>query len=311
MALKTCFLAWVASFIITEALSAPTQGGYTFATYPYFQKVTHAADDAINQDLQLPHVDNRGRIPTLNDMGFHFTLTDPVSEDFLNFITRPENQEKTVLEIGGAYGNLAEKAVSRGAKRYILNDMEKRHLRVFARYFYLKHQSYTLDELLGYIKLFEGRFPDNFSEDFPLIDVGIMNKALHYFKPREIDTAMRKLNRITRMGGIWYIFVISPYASTYDKFALVFENNKQRGYPFPGYCVDAKRYCADAHNSKYVPGLPQTLWFFDQEELQTLFTSYGFKVEAEWNLDLPTESNKHWRPGKDMVGIRVRKVVAF
>jgi hypothetical protein len=308
---RRVFLAWIVSFIACEAVLPATKGGYTFATYPHFQKVTQAAHDAINQDLTLPIMDNRGRIPTLNDMGFHFTIIDPVSEDFLNFIAQPENHEKTVLEIGGAYGNLAEKAVSRGVKHYILNDMDKRHLRIFARYFYSKHQNHTLEELLENIKLFEGRFPDNFPEDFPLVDVGIMNKVFHYFKPREIDATMRKLNRMTRMGGIWYVFVVSPYASTYEKFALVFESNKQRGYPFPGYCVDAKRYCVDAYNDKYVPGLPQTLWFFDQDELQKLFVSYGFKIEMEWNCDLPTESDKHWRPGKDVVGIRVRKIIAF
>ena len=303
--LITLFCKYIcASF---ASVTSPT-GQYKYSNFPFFESINFASNEALTQGLELPAMDSRGRIPTMNDSGFCFTVVDPVSEDFLRYISLPENQNKVILEIGGGYGLLAELAINKGVKHYILNDMEVRHLRVFARNFYLKNQSYQLDELLSNVKLFEGRFPDDFPDDFPQVDVGIMNKVFHFLKPREIDFAMSKLNRITRMGGIWFVFVVSPYASPYERFAVVYESNKRRGYPFPGYCVDAKVYCSDAKRNTHVPGLPQTLWFFEQTELHQLFTQYGFVVEREWDLDLPTASDKHWRPGRDMVGIRVRKI---
>jgi hypothetical protein len=257
------------------------------------------AQDAIDQHLIQPEADELQRIITLNSMGFQFSIHDPVTMAFLSEISLTKNINKVVLEIGGAYGYVAERAIKLGAKNYILNDMDVRHLKICARRLLANNDQVDL-ESLGYLRVFNGTFPYDFPDNFPKVDTILISKVLNYLKPRDIKPALSKLNKILRLGGLVYTLSVSPECRSYAPFRSTYYANKLQGNPFPGYCIGVQRYSLEHGLKSKV--LYSSVLFFSLEELIEHFTKHGFALKKSWSVNLPSKDNVTWQPGQDMVG---------
>jgi hypothetical protein len=50
------------------------------------------------------------------------------------------------------------------------------------------------------------------------------------------------------------------------------------------------------------------MYFFELDDLVNLFESNGFKILKTYSVDMPSNDNRSWNAGNDMVGIIAEKI---
>jgi SAM-dependent methyltransferase len=158
-----------------------------------------------------------------------FTKFDPLAEKFLQDIeAKPQN---VFFEVGGAYGNVAQAALEKGANNYYLNDCDARHLKAFARQ--LKDAGKS--SLFSSLHLIEGRCPDDVTLSENSCDAILVNKVLHFFAPETVDAFVLWLKNGLKPGGKVYVLVASPLHKEFKELLPFYEKQKNEGKRFPGY----------------------------------------------------------------------------
>ncbi|WP_161780943.1 class I SAM-dependent methyltransferase [Criblamydia sequanensis] len=260
--------------------------------------IYQAIFDAECENLTIPE-EHDYRISTLNKYGYMFTKFDPTVDRFLKLIEN--NLKQTFFEVGGAYGNVAEKALEKGIEKYYLNDCEERHLKSFARKLYKEGKTHLFPAL----HLIPGRCPDEVSMPSNSFDAILVNKVLHFFSPQTIDAFVEWLNDLLKPGGKVFVLTISPFYKGHEELLKDYQKQKEEGARFPGYC---SRY-ETSHSGEQYPSeaRPASLLFMEIDTLKDLFVQHGFQIEEEFKLAIINSDNSEWRAGNDMVGIIAHK----
>ena len=256
--------------------------------------ISQAILDAQFQKLVIPQ-EQEYKIPTLNQYGYMFTKFDPVVEHFLELIEKKPNL--SFFEVGGAYGNVAEAALEKGAKNFYLNDCEERHLKSFVRK--LKENEKT--HLFQGLHLVYGRCPDDIKMPECSLDAILVNKVLHFFTPDTIDAFVQWLNSGLKSEGRVFVLTVSPFFKGHEEFLEEYQKKKQEGIRFPGYrsMYEESKFAQTIE----LKARPVSLLFMEIDTLKSLFQQHGFQIEKEFELDMVDGENSEWKPGKDMVGI--------
>jgi hypothetical protein len=261
--------------------------------------VNHALEDIKLMDLKIPE-ESRFRVPTMNRFGYMFTKFDPIVDKWLESIKK--NPSQVLFEVGGAYGNVANAALENGIERYYLNDCEEAHLKLFVRQ--LKENK--REHLFSSLKLVVGRCPDDIKLRENSLDGILVNKVLHFFTPDNIDFLIEWMRKGLKIGGLVYIFTISPFYKGHEEIMIGYEKRKKQGIRFPGWCSS----CEEMDVSKIYNPLvcPTSLLYMEMSTLKELFEGHGFQIIEEFDLAIINEVNPEWVFGKDMAGIIAKKL---
>ncbi|MBS0624936.1 MAG: class I SAM-dependent methyltransferase [Verrucomicrobia bacterium] len=261
--------------------------------------ISQAISDAEAQKLTIPE-ESEYRVPTLNQYGYMFTKFDPIVERFLHLIE--SNPEQPFFEVGGAYGNVAEAALEKGAKNYGLNDCEERHLKSFAK----KLQDQGKTELFQALHLISGRCPEDVKIGPNSLEAMLVNKVLHFFSPETIDTFVQWIYEGLKPNGRVFVMTISPFYKGHQDLLAAYQTKKETGIRFPGYCSQFRE--SKAAQKYEEETRPASLLFMELDTLKQLFIQHGFQIEEEFELAIIDQDNHEWMPGQDMVGIIAQKI---
>lgn len=261
--------------------------------------VSRVLEDVQFTDLKIPE-EKRFRVPTMNQFGYMFTKFDPIVDRWLESVMK--NPSQVLFEVGGAYGNVARAALEQGIKKYYLNDREEKHLKIFARQ--LKEDK--KEHLLPSLELILGRCPDDVKLRDNCLDAILVNKVLLFFTPDNIDSFVEWIRKGLKIGGLVYIFTISPFYKGHEEILSEYEARKKRGIRFPGWCSSCEKM--DVHKIYDPLVRPTSILYMEMSTLKELFNRHGFQIVEEFNLAIINEDNPEWRPGKDMAGIIAKKL---
>lgn len=261
--------------------------------------ISHMVENIQFSDLKIPE-ENRFRVPTMNRFGYMFTKFDPLVIKWLESVMK--NPGQVLFEVGGAYGNVASAALKMGVKKYYLNDCEEKHLRIFARQ--LKEEK--KEHLFSSLELIVGRCPDDVKLRDSCLDAILVNKVLHFFTPSNIDSFIEWVRKGLKIGGLVYIFTISPFYKGHEEILIGYAERKKAGIRFPGWCPSCEKMDIGKIYNPQVR--PVSLLYMEMSTLKELFEGHGFQIVEEFDLAIINEENPEWRPGKDMAGIIAKKL---
>ncbi|WP_417904914.1 class I SAM-dependent methyltransferase [Candidatus Tisiphia endosymbiont of Micropterix aruncella] len=250
--------------------------------------------EAINKyyDLKLlqPKEEDDGRIQTLNKKGAMSPRLDEVTKKFIEF-----SKNRTVLEIGGAYG----KAMIETLKKqynviYHLNDLDERHLFIAAYNIEtLKLNQSTLDK----IKFISGDITSTFKTG-DKYDAILIARVLHFFSPEQLDNAVANIFSLLKDRGRVYVLAITPYVKRFESFIPEYEKRVLNKEPFPGYVQSLKDWVnIPVTNSNQLASIrDEPFMFLDQNVLTSIFKKHNFRIigckvvgleykSKSWSLD--------------------------
>jgi SAM-dependent methyltransferase len=212
--------------------------------------------------IQHPTYHTSGRRLTLNKMGWEDFQSDFPSEAFIE----GAGPLTTCLEVGGGTGYMAAKAAEKGGYVW-LNDLSPEHTRLF----------WKRPEVISnpsHITTHTGDFVDSASLPCSYFNAILARRVLHFFEPDRLKKAAAKLCALLKKEGRVYVVVETPYLKNWETFIPIYEENKKKGLPFPGFCDTPAKY-----NPLSAQNLPQTMHFLDPEVLSTVFSEAGFIIE--------------------------------
>lgn len=250
-------------------------------------------------DLRIPE-ESQFRVPTMNHFGYMFTKFDPIVDRWLESIRK--NPGQVLFEVGGAYGNVAKAALEKGIQKYYLNDCEEKHLKIFVQQ--LKEDK--KEHLFSSLELVVGRCPDDVRLRDNSLDAILVNKVLHFFTPDNIDSFVEWMRRGLKIGGLAYVFTISPFYKKHREILSGYEKRKNEGDRFPGWCSSCEKMDVGKVYNPLV--CPVSLLYMEMSTLKELFQGHGFQIVEEFDLAIINEENPEWGPGNDMAGIIAKKL---
>lgn len=199
-------------------------------------------------------------------------------------------------------GNVARAALEKGVKKYYLNDCEEKHLKIFAKQLIEDKKEHFLPSL----ELIVGRCPDDIKLKENCLDAILVNKVLLFFTPDNVDSFVSWIKKGLKVGGLVYVFTISPFYKGHEEIMIGYEERKKEGSRFPGWCSFCEKMDVE---KKYNPLVrPASLLYMEMSTLKELFQEHGFQIIEEFDLAIINEENLEWRPGKDMAGIIAKKL---
>jgi len=182
--------------------------------------LTAAIDEANSAPhLAIPQLNTDGRHFTLNRMGGNFASSVKnveVADYFLPTALRPGSK---VLELGAAYGLVCSEAIRRGLPaicHYVVNDLDKRHLLIFARRL-AEEFPLQVAELEGRLSLLHGEFPSSRVVELLMqsgegqFDAVLSTHFLGWLKPDALVKAFEVVGRLLKPGGVLCIRGSTPY----------------------------------------------------------------------------------------------------
>lgn len=276
-----------------------TTGSQNCVLKPKRLDISQVLENVQVSDLKIPE-ESRFRRPTLNQFGYMFTKLDPVADRCLDAVIK--NPDQVLFEVGGAYGNVAKAALERGIKRYYLNDCDERHLKIFVQQLKAENK----EHLFSSLELIVGRCPDDVTLRDASLDAMLVNKVLHFFTPDNIDSFVAWARKGLKVGGLIYIFTISPFYTGHEKILKGYEDRKKAGTRFPGWRPNLEKLDVDKIYNPLVR--PNSLLYMENSTLKDLFQSHDFQIMEEFDFAIIDEKNPEWRPGKDMAGIIAKKL---
>lgn len=268
-------------------------------------KLREAVEKAKSLHLTLPELEDDGRVRTLNKKGSMFQVQDMTSEAFLSSI-----KGKKVLEIGAAYGNILLKSLNLRFNKYVVNDLDPRHLFIAATRVKERIDEGLVESSVGENVLFvdcEFGVDCRFSSDS--FDAILIARVLHFFTPEQITAGIKDLYRILKVKGQVYAIATTPYIKRYSKFIPEYERRVQNGDPFPGYVEKLGNYLdlslISAEELKKVNN--ETFMFLDPVVLAREFKNAGFNVKVSKTVPLGYSSNIWQFDGREDVVVIAEK----
>jgi len=135
----------------------------------------------------------------------------------------------------------------------------------------------------------------------------LVNKVLLFFSPDNIDSFVEWLRKGLKIGGLVYVFTISPFYKGHEEILSGYEERKKEGIRFPGWCSSCEKMDVGKVYNPHVR--PDSILYMEMSTLKELFEGHGFQIMEEFDLAIINEKNPEWCPGKDMAGIIAKKLL--
>ncbi|MCE3230727.1 MAG: polyketide synthase -related protein [Alphaproteobacteria bacterium] len=259
------------------------------------------------RDVVIPEIVEGDKSPTTNGTGYVFFSISPVGEAFLQNEARPN---KSVLEIGAGYSNLTIEALKNNVGSYTANDVSEEHLKILVVRIkeYFGQES---DLKLKKLKLWQGKAPQelpNISEQYDAI---MIDKVLHFMKPREIKQFIEWTKISLKPGGKLYVTTVSPFSQTFEPVRSQYLEKCSQGDLFPGHFQDAMKHVNPEMIKRY-PNfkLPDEIVLLSRNDLVSLFQREKMEILESYSLNMPQAFQKPWQMVSDenssMAGVIAR-----
>jgi SAM-dependent methyltransferase len=250
-----------------------------------------AIHSSIELQGQIPQQISLERFKTLNGFGFVFLKPSPLLTDFIECEAFPG---AVLMEVGAGFGNAPIEALKRGVDKYVANDLSQEHLDILhARMREACQSDINIDS--SKLDLLPGKAPDILPKLNDYYDAILIDKALHFFSPEEVETFILWAHKSLKWGGHIYVLTISPYIASYrEKILPVYTQNREENHPYPGYVVDADLYLQEVSRSDTNYRVPRKMYFFALRDLCAVFEQRGFIIEKTYSISLPTDENPYW-----------------
>lgn len=169
-------------WIATAATRLRDDGGGGVAFF-----VKHAMNDTI-------------RTKTLNNMGWMFKSHDPALDAFLSHV---EQSKGYFADIGTAFGFATFEALKRGG-RVLAIDLDQRHLNTL--------RDVCPSTFCSQLEIQCGHFPNTIDLAENSFDGILCSRVLIFLKADEIESALSKIYKALKLGGIFIYFFSQPTA---------------------------------------------------------------------------------------------------
>lgn len=231
-----------------------------------------------------------GLIPTLNNMGYMNTQSEPYNRAFIEYAATCEGP---CLEVGAAYGVSTLQALEKGACM-IANDLCADHLEVLWQK--------TPESLRSRLTLMPGAFPDELNIEPKSVDAILSSKMLNFIEPIKIEEAFANVHRWLKKGGKFFLVVATPFIRDYWRFLPQYFENLTNNKRWPGFIEDTV-----TANPEYAHILPPSVHLMDEQILLPLLTKTGFVIEQVGYSGVPDKHPEEMKgDGREFVGIIAR-----
>lgn len=244
---------------------------------------------------QMPPIDKHQLVKTLNHMGYMSTVTDPISERFLDFI---KENKGSFLDVGTAYGEMTLKAMEMGASFGITNDIDEKQMQLV--------EQRIPRQFKDKITLMPGSFPDAISwpKHIREVDAILMLRVIHFMSGEQIEASLKLAFEKLKPEGKVFILVSAPYLWQMQKLSTQFQEGKKKGLKWPGFTTNMWELCP-----LMIPILGNTYHMLDLEVLFPEFLKAGFILEyfEELIISKDEKFNFNSKNGKESLGFVLRK----
>ena len=243
-----------------------------------------ANSDAIKIPSQI-----RDEIPTMNCFGYMKSELDEFCSDFID---HSEKTKDLVLELGCAYGFVAQKVLKAGGN-IVVNDLSFEHLQAVAQN--------TEKEKRKSLYLYQGAFPNEVDFSDELFGAVLSSRMFHFLKGDDIEAGLIKIHRWLKPKGKFYYTGVTPFNYTLrDNFLEVYKKRVTQNIKWPGEVHDFHDHAKE--HRKFVGNF---IHAFDIPHLNELLPRLGFKIEKIKLFDYP---NNRDSDGKGHIGFVASKV---
>lgn len=259
-----------------------------------------AAQQSIQENLNMPQPDSDGRIRTLNKMGAMYPIPNTIFKPFIEISQTPGAK---VIDIGTTYGLTCQNALKAGCKDYTAIDLDERHLKILAKNVAEMNPTY-----LNHLKLISGSFPSEINLPLNHYDAILMARVLQFMTPQEISAALTKAYDYLKPGASIYAVLLTPYVEGYASFIPEFNKRLDAGDEFPGFVENKIDYI-----DKTIPPLNRHsdptghICFFNTKTAQRIFEKAGFIVEKSEYSPLAYKSDSWKLDGREYVVLIAKK----
>lgn len=278
------------------------------ALYPTEVLYETALENAQLHACKIPEQSTKyGVMQTLNDKGYTSHLLPPSTQAFLQDIPG-----KIALDIGGCFGSVAQLALKKEPKKYVLNDIEPMHLWTAALRMSTQQDLATCN-FNEKITFYPGDFPDVCTLPSASLDAILISHVLHFFSPDKLERTLTKIYDLLKPGGQVYVAAVTPYFKRYQSFIPEFEKRVQNNEKHPGYVDSLELYDVHKETSqiarKHYP--KGGFMFLTPDSLGKAITHAGFMIveNAFYAMDPTDPELAPWsfdgREGVSLVGKKV------
>ncbi len=271
----------------------------------------------LNLSIQKPGAD--GRTQTLNGKGAASASFDYAMRKFLEF-----GKGKEILEIGGCYGDVMLQALRQSeidlglglgndqATKYVLSDLDERHLFIAARCLSEKiQQNWLHQSSANKVKFVQVDITQACQiQKLGQYDAVYVGKVFHFLTPEQLELVVKHLFLLLKPEGQIFITALSPYLKHYEKFIPEYERRVDAGEENPGYIKKLRNY---VDISKSTPlqisnMIDETFLFLDPKTLKEIFERDDRFEILECNFVALSNQSKLWHyDGREYVILIAKK----
>lgn len=253
--------------------------------------------DAKYRELELyePEPQQDGRIMTLNGKGAMFPVLNEATIEFIEY-----TNGKKVLEIGGAYGNVMIKTLSKYKNvEYHLFDLSESHLAIAA------HNLLKADldkSSIDKVRFLSGDITNDI-EINDKYDAILISHVMHFFNPDQLKSSTDNIHKLLKTKGRVYVIAVSPYTKRYESLIPDYEKRLKNGDEFPGFVESRRPYMNNNVINKIEQDTidDQGFMFLDDIVLKRLFEQHGFKIIKCSLRPIGFESKTYQLDGREYV----------
>ncbi len=257
---------------------------------PFGQRADQIEISQYFDNLEMPKIDEQGRILTLNKKGFMKVGLDHISQAF---VTASKKVKLPLLEIGSAYGAASIAALKNGAT-VIANDLEIKHLLLLKKQVDKKY----LPNLFLNNRYFptETNLPNNSVENI------LCCRVAHFLNPQEIEIALDKIYNWLAPKGRLYFVIVSPYHHRVRWFLATYKHRLAQGDPWPGVVGNMEQSWPELIND-----VPEKIHVMDEKPILPALRKRGFNIESSELFDYGVVSSDSDRDGREYLGLIAQK----
>ena len=248
------------------------------------------SDDTQSWTSNLPSSkEHQGLIPTANKQGYMLREPDCLMTDFASFA-----RNKTVVDVGAAYGVASKLALDSGAQRVIAVDPAADHITYMEKHL----KPHYSDKL----QLLKAAFPCELGIQNGEVDAFLLSRILHFIPPEKVESLLESIYDYLASDGKIFILTLSIYVSYFSEHLPAYEKKKSAGEKWPGLIDNLHENLPEedkAHN-------PRFIHLFTTETLTSLLQSKGFIIE-ECRYSSQEAYPEEMQNGKEDVVLVARK----
>lgn len=244
-----------------------------------------------------------GAIETLNQTGFMFTELSDTSKQYIDF----SKSCARVLDIGCAYGISVIPILDYQKTEVFAVDLSAAHLEKLSLSLTNDQKKYFHSYCLNFP--LETNFENNY------FDAIHISNVLHFIKGADLKLGLQKCFDWLKPNGKIFINTCSLYLPYLKTFISTYEQRKSSGTKWPGEVENYKTFLEK--NQALLPDdllnlaincAPSFVHVFKKEDLESLVTDIGFKVEQSGYFTLKTLSLlKHTNDDSAWIGMIISK----